>query len=165
MVQAPCCSAVIHSHDVGSSPVLRYCHRHDSWISAYQTQSRPRMQTYTHPSHTVDRLHTAARARLCHLQQHSLICKPDCSLCLLALAMIRGCHLWLCTFVSTKPEETAWLALLLIRFEALNCPNMTAAVVCRLTLQSGLVLRMQFVQVCDSISLTGDRDQAVAPGE
>ena len=82
---------------------------------------------HTQPSHIVDHLHKQTSAHLRHLclqpeQQHSLICKPDCSLGLLVLATIRACHLWLRTFVSSKQEKTAWLALQMIRLEALNCP-------------------------------------------
>lgn len=45
---APSCSALIKSHNVGTGPLFRLCHRHDSWISAYQKWSPTQAQTHAH---------------------------------------------------------------------------------------------------------------------
>lgn len=125
----PSYSVLINLNNVESRPLVRLCHRHDSWIRVYQNWSPTRIQTHhahTHLSHTLDLVHQQTHANLgcVVLQQHSLICKPDCSLSLLVLAMIRGCHLWLHTFVSSKQEKTAWLALPEVSFGELRWPQM-----------------------------------------
>lgn len=44
---SPSFFALINSHNVGSRPLFRLCSRHDSWISAYQKRSAPRIRTHS----------------------------------------------------------------------------------------------------------------------
>lgn len=63
---SPSFFALINSHNVGSRPLFRLCSRHDSWISAYQKWSAPRIQTHSH-AHTCHTLRTTYTSRHMHI--------------------------------------------------------------------------------------------------